>query len=51
MSLGSSGERGSQTYGFLEYHKIHKWLYIICLYNYPKIRISQNIFLYRNFWV
>ena len=22
------GERGSQTYGFLEYHKIHKYLYI-----------------------
>lgn len=24
----SGGERGSQTYGFLEYHKIHKYLYI-----------------------
>jgi hypothetical protein len=23
-----SGERGSLTYGFLEYHKIHKWLYV-----------------------
>lgn len=22
------GERGSRTYGFLEYHKIHKYLYI-----------------------
>jgi len=22
------GERGSLTYGFLEYHKIHKWLYV-----------------------
>ena len=30
------GERGSQTYGFLEYHKIHKWLYISHLYNSPK---------------
>gem|GEM_PF-5306608 len=23
-----SGERGSQTYGFLEYHKIRKWMYV-----------------------
>lgn len=23
-----SGERGSQTYGFLEYHKIRKLMYV-----------------------
>ena len=24
----NGGERGSQTYGFLEYHKIRKWMYV-----------------------
>lgn len=45
------GERGSQTYGFLEYHKIPKCLYIIHLQKSSKIRISQNIFPYCYFWV
>lgn len=28
MAAPCCGERGSQTYGFLEYHKIRKWMYV-----------------------